>query len=71
MFMRNSADCSCQNQSVAAVYHHLREADAPLAMGYIPDQHWNSTFPLSKGLNLGTIFPELHKPLCGKGGGWK
>lgn len=64
-------NCGCRrqvNREVNAIYHHLREADAPLAMGYIPDQHWNGTFELCKGLQRGTIFPCLYKPFCGKGG---
>ena len=67
----NSTDCRCKNNQVTSVYHHLREADAPLAMGYLPTQHWNRTFALSKGLKYGTIFPELQKPFCGRGGAWR
>ncbi|MCI6035989.1 MAG: spore coat associated protein CotJA [Firmicutes bacterium] len=40
-------------------------------MGYVPTQHWNRTFALSKGLKYGTIFPELQKPFCGRGGAWR
>ncbi|MDO4297215.1 MAG: spore coat associated protein CotJA [Lachnospiraceae bacterium] len=43
-------------------------ADAPLAMAYVPYQHWNQTFEPCRGLQLGTIFPCLCKPFCGKGG---
>lgn len=41
----------------------------PLAMGYVPWQHYHHTFELCKGLQVGTIFPELCKPFCGKRGG--
>ena len=67
----HSTDCSCRihsNNCVNNIYHHLTEAGAPLAMGYVPDQHWGDTFELCKGLQAGTIFPCLHKPFCGKGG---
>ena len=40
----------------------------PTAMGYVPFQKWSETFDLCKGLQMGTIFPELCKPFCGKGG---
>lgn len=64
-------NCSChpwKNSCVNKVYDHLMESDAPLAMGYVPYQHWNNTYPMCKGLQAGTIFPCLHKPFCGKGG---
>lgn len=41
----------------------------PLTMAYVPMQHFSCTFSLQKGLSCGTIFPELCKPFCGKGGG--
>ncbi|MDD7078092.1 MAG: spore coat associated protein CotJA [Lachnospiraceae bacterium] len=37
-------------------------------MGYIPYQKWDETYPLCKALKIGTIFPDLNKPFCGKGG---
>jgi len=40
----------------------------PLAMVYCPMQKFNTTFELSKGLECGTIFPELVKPWLGKRG---
>ncbi len=39
-----------------------------LAMGYVPMQRFGKTFDLRTGLQAGTIFPDLHKPFCGKGG---
>ena len=39
-----------------------------LAMGYVPMQQFGKTFDLRTGLQAGTIFPDLHKPFCGKGG---
>lgn len=56
------------NRAVDQIYDHLREANAPLAMGYVPDQQWGETYELCRGLSVGTIFPCLHKPFCGKGG---
>ena len=43
--------------------------NAPLAMGYVPRQkNFHKTFELSKALEVGTIFPELCKPFCGRRG---
>lgn len=39
-----------------------------LAMAYVPWQCYQDTFDLRKGLHVGTIFPELCKPFCGKRG---
>lgn len=39
-----------------------------LAMAYVPYQKFNKMFDLSKGLQMGTIFPELCLPFCGKRG---
>lgn len=38
----------------------------PLAMAYVPKQHYEQLFDLSKGLKMGTIFPELCLPFCGQ-----
>lgn len=66
------SDCACQkekaNGRVSEIYHHMTMADAPLAMAYVPYQHWDQTFEPCRGLQLGTIFPCLYKPFCGKGG---
>lgn len=67
----SSMDCSCNpwnNTCINRIYHHLSEADAPLAMSYVPYQQWSTTFEPCKGLQAGTIFPCLYKPFCGKGG---
>ena len=63
------SDCGCGiNSRVSEIYEHLNMANAPLAMAYVPYQQWNQTFDLGKALKVGTIFPELYKPFCGKGG---
>ncbi len=38
----------------------------PIARAYVPMQTFQTTFDLNHGLEVGTIFPELHKPFCGK-----
>lgn len=40
----------------------------PIAMAYVPWQTFHHTFELCKGLQMGTIFPELCKPFCGMRG---
>lgn len=66
----SASSCGCQsrNRTVGNIYHHLNEADAPLAMAYVPEQRWSTTYDLCKALETGTIFPCLNKPFCGKGG---
>ncbi len=39
---------------------------APLAMGYVPWQEFRETFDKGKAFQVGTIFPELCKPFCGR-----
>lgn len=38
----------------------------PLAMAYIPWQYWETPLEPCKGLEAGTIFPELIKPFTGR-----
>lgn len=56
-----------QPENRAEMYRHL-DGKLPAAMGYVPYQKWGDTFELSKALQMGTIFPDLCKPFCGKGG---
>lgn len=44
----STADKSCYTES--------------LAIATVPIQKWNTTYDLEKALQVGTIFPELHKP---------
>ncbi len=37
------------------------------AMAYVPFQQYNTTYAPEKGLEMGTIFPELDKPFLGGG----
>ena len=38
------------------------------AMAYVPWQKFDKSFSLCHALQVGTIFPCLEKPFCGKGG---
>lgn len=65
--LRREASCGCSDRvEDTNIYVH---ADAlPLAMAYVPCQRFGSTFNLCKALQMGTIFPELCKPFCGRRG---
>lgn len=43
--------------------------EQPVAMAYVPSQSWSQPLPLCQGLGRGTIFEDLYKPFCGRGGG--
>lgn len=38
----------------------------PLAMAYVPMQTWGETYEGLKALDVGTIFPDLDMPFCGR-----
>ena len=48
------------------MYEHLKHL-AP-AMAYVPYQNFTSAYDLDYALSVGTIFPQLCKPFCGKRG---
>lgn len=54
-------ECGCRNDDVLN--------SLPIAMAYVPWQHWKKTYELDKALCVGTIFPELDKPFVGCKGG--
>ena len=56
-----------QNSADQEMYSHLKHL-VP-AMAYVPCQEFAPTFELKKALQVGTIFPELCKPFCGRRGG--
>lgn len=55
------------NRADQEMYSHLKHL-VP-AMAYVPCQEFAPTFELKKALQVGTIFPELCKPFCGRRGG--
>ncbi len=40
----------------------LDRSSFPVGMGYVPMQQWGQTYPISKGFERGTIFPDLDLP---------
>lgn len=70
---QNCAQTCTQNnnrtsRSSERIVQKINWMDLPLAMGYVPCQKYGELFDLCKGFHLGTIFPDLCKPFCGKGG---
>ena len=60
----NGANSSrgCQNDNVCRPDESVSSANADVAMGFVPWQQWECTYPLDKGFFIGTIFPSLDKP---------
>lgn len=38
--------------------------NTPIAMAYVPCQQWTETYSIEKGLERGTVFPELDLPFA-------
>lgn len=56
---------------IIIIRHRLgryRPPDYPVAMAYVPWQHFSDTYEPDKALQCGTIFPELNKPFLGRKG---
>jgi hypothetical protein len=45
---------------------HENIDNMPIAMSYVPWQHWHDVYDLDKALDAGTIFPELDLPFLGR-----
>lgn len=62
--------CNCRMPNTKTknpeMYTHVDHMEP--AMGYVPCQKFGKTFDLCYALNVGTIFPQLCKPFCGKRG---
>lgn len=59
--------CGCSDKiEDMDIYKHADHL--PLTMAYVPMQHFSNIFTPCKGFRMGTIFPELCKPFCGKRG---
>lgn len=62
-----SDNCGCSDKiEDTNIYKHADQL--PLTMAYVPRQKFTNTFNLCKALQVGTIFPEMCKPFCGKRG---
>lgn len=65
MAVQYKQECRC-HRPMPAMSDPL--CDHPLAMAYVPWQHFNSVYEPDCALKNGTIFPELNKPFLGKRG---
>ncbi len=63
---QQSSNCPCSSRSQENMYDHLKHL-VP-AMAYVPYQNFTSAYDLDYALSVGTIFPQLCKPFCGKRG---
>ena len=65
-------NCNCQPQSsrpaVPTPYTKQFACNQELAMAYVPWQTFHKAYDPATALSLGTVFPELCLPFCGKGG---
>ena len=68
--MMSGQQCSCRNNSRN---QPSRPSPCPCqmeaAMAYVPCQKFTTTYDLGYALKVGTVFPQLCKPFCGKRGG--
>lgn len=53
--------CAGTDNTIFAHVDHL-----PVAMAYVPFQKYQKPFDLCYALSVGTIFPDLCKPFCGR-----
>lgn len=58
-----AAPPTCTRHDENDIYHYADKL--PLTMGYVPMQTFGNTYELCRGLQFGTIFPELCKPFKG------
>ena len=67
-YRQNMANCCPPTSRPMPVRQPVCEniCDFPIAMAYVPMQTFQTTYDLGHALEVSTIFPELHKPFCGK-----
>ena len=68
----NQQNCNCTSPLQPMPYMppmlngSIFQCDVPLAMAYVPWQHFKMCENLEEGYQNGTIFPELIKPFLGR-----
>ena len=67
----DNRNCDCMmpgsKSKNAEMYSHLQHLEP--AMAYVPCQKFTGIFELPYALSVGTVFPQLCEPFCGKRGG--
>lgn len=61
-------NCSQQERTARSCQQTFDMNNMPIAMAYVPWQHFHTTYEVDKALAYGTIFPELNKPFYGRRG---
>lgn len=61
--MTREQKSECRNPEKVSHIDHLEPA-----MAYVPWQNFTTTYDLDYALKVGTVFPQLCKPFCGKRG---
>lgn len=57
--------CELKNYS-SNVADGIEWGKYPIAMAYVPWQKWDCVYDAEKGIDSGTIFPELDLEFCGE-----
>lgn len=67
---RQPSSCACRMRGTSSrdkeMYEHVDHMEP--AMAYVPCQKFTDTYDLCYALSVGTIFPQLCRPFCGKRG---
>lgn len=58
----------CREERCRQICRDMPVDEMTPAMGYVPWQKFTDSFDLCYGFQVGTIFPELCRPFCGKRG---
>ena len=66
--MMQNCNCSQQERPAHSCQQTFDMSNMPIAMAYVPWQHFHTTSEVDKALAYGTIFPELNKPFYGRRG---
>lgn len=61
-----SCNKSDSTDTKGSMYEHLKHLTP--AMAYVPYQQFTTAYELNYALSVGTVFPQLCKPFCGKRG---
>ena len=72
--LSNQREMSCTRRTMTEkpaisgkeMYTHVDHMEP--AMAYVPYQDFTTTYDLGYALKVGTVFPQLCKPFCGKRG---
>lgn len=64
-------ECDCNPKPQPPQPEPQPQQSMVVGMAYVPWQKWQEPYDYEKGLNVGTIFPDLDLPFLGYQGGMK